>query len=549
MAAVANALAERLRGRAAKLGVRPVGEWVWPSAEYQTDPVRFGRVELGIDVAQVDGELAIVESVRDNRRTAVSGGRKVGKDFALGLLAIWFYCSFPGARVRFTAVTGQQLRDIFWREIRMLLAHAGRCVDCKRKDPNGPKPCPHAHPIPEEPATLPETGLRSPDFREIIGVQASSEEAAAGISGAYQLNIVDEASDVDEFVFEAIDGNLGGCIVGRVVYISNPTRNVGRFYDAFHERSKAFNTIYLSSRETLNVRAGKLVIPGLATREWVQEMEEIYGKDSQWVTIHVDGQFVTNPEGTVFTLEAIDKSFAACDKAADDDGDELQIGLDIAGAGDGSDESGFAARRGRKMLECYALRGLDPDSGAHVVHALGLIAKHRRRNDKIRVVVDREGEQGAKAWRKFGEYLAQKDHEDEFHLIGVRASERAQRQQQVYERTRDELIASLASWMRDGGALPADARLRGELNAFRWVPQVSGRSRLMSKDDMRKILGRSPDRADACSLACWGPMFIAATTETQEGNAADDAWEKAYGGTFREGGSMDVYGSTDWARR
>lgn len=541
MGAFAAALAARLRDDAAASGTRPAGEWVWPSAEYRSDIVRFARIEMGVEFTEQ--ELELVEAVQNHPRVAASGGRKVGKDFAIAIVAIWFYCSFPRARVRFTAVNGEQVRDVFWREVKMRLAESGRCLDCKRLDPGGPRPCPHAHPILEEPATLPKTGLRSEDFREIVGLTASSEEAAAGVSGAYQLNIIDEASDVEEFVFEAVDGNLGGCALGKVIMLSNPTRNVGRFFDAFHEKSSAYKTLYLSSRETPNARAGKLLIPGLATADWIREMVEIYGEESQWVTIHIDGRFVRNPEGTVFSLEAIDASFMRW-REAKAESDVLQVGADIAGAGDRADESGFAARRGDKILECYGRTGLDPDSGAHLIEVLGLIAKHRMPGDTIRVAIDREGEQGAKAWHHFEEYLAAKEHEAAFALIGVRASERAQREPHIYERVRDELVASLARWLREGGSMPEDKKIRAQLNAHRWIPQTTGRSRLMSKDDMRKILGRSPDLADALALSVWSPYFLPSTA----GGAQDGGSPPAAGGTWAAGEAMDVHHSNEWWR-
>lgn len=492
------------------------GHWTWPNDEYRDDPVRFCRIEMGVEL--VDYTIEGAEAIRDHPFVAISGGRKVSKDFLIACLAWWFYCTFPKARVRFTAVTGEQTRDVFWREVRMRWAESGRCVDCKRDDPQGPKPCPHAHPIPEVPADLPATGVRSNDFREMVGLTASSEEAAAGVSGPNQFYIVDEATDVPEFVFEAIDGNIGGCEVARVVYLSNPTRNQGRFFEAFHEKADSYRTLQWSSRNSPNVRAGKVVVPGLATQEWIDKMVEIYGEGSQWVTIHIDGKFVKNLVGTVFSLDAIKASNLRWPHASMASS-ILEIGIDVAGASDRADESGFAIRRGEKILEVYARHGLDPDSGAHLVEALGLMAKHRQTNDEIVVCIDREGEQGAKVWKTFREYLVA--HDDAFRLIGVRASERAHRDPRSYERVRDELVANLADWMRNGGAIPTDAKVQAELNAFRWRPQppgrLGGRSQLESKDDMRKALGRSPDRADAISLACWSHVRDPSTAD--EGGA------------------------------
>lgn len=52
-------------------------------------------------------------------------------------------------------------------------------------------------------------------------------------------------------------------------------------------------------------------------------------------------------------------------------------------------------------------------------------------------------------------------------------------------------------------ALPADEDLFRELLAVRWSPTSSGKIRIEPKDELRKRIGRSPDRADAVSMAFW----------------------------------------------
>ncbi len=46
-------------------------------------------------------------------------------------------------------------------------------------------------------------------------------------------------------------------------------------------------------------------------------------------------------------------------------------------------------------------------------------------------------------------------------------------------------------------SLPDDDDLRADLSALRYVFTQDGRIQLESKDDVRKRLGRSPDRGDA----------------------------------------------------
>ena len=50
-------------------------------------------------------------------------------------------------------------------------------------------------------------------------------------------------------------------------------------------------------------------------------------------------------------------------------------------------------------------------------------------------------------------------------------------------------------------SLPDDDDLRADLSALRYLFTQDGRLQIESKDDCRKRLGRSPDRADAVALA------------------------------------------------
>jgi hypothetical protein len=93
-------------------------------------------------------------------------------------------------------------------------------------------------------------------------------------------------------------------------------------------------------------------------------------------------------------------------------------------------------------------------------------------------------------------------HSDTFQLVGVRGGERARRKPLVYDRVRDEVWFGLVDAFREGLVIPEDLKLERDLAEVRAEMHVSGRSKVTSKDDLRKALGRSPDRADALCLSC-----------------------------------------------
>ena len=492
---VLEAFAEALRRDATATGYG-VG-LRWPSAKYRGDPVAFFREILGVE--PWSRQIDVIEAVRDHPRVAVSSGHKVSKIHTAAGIALWFYCSFDDARVVMTSTTSRQVDQILWRELRMMHARAGRCATCKRDAPDGPRPCAHSAQIGGEPRDLARTGLKAPDFREVVGFTAREAEAVAGVSGANLLYIVDEASGVDDAIYEAIEGNRAGG--ARIVMFSNPTRTEGEFYEAFNEKSKLYRTLTISSEETPNVISGQDLIPGLATRRWLEEKREEWGEDSPMYKIRVKGMFAVREDGKIMSIHAI----AEAEKrwADADDGGRLVIGLDPAGESGDGDESAFVPRRTQKILALYAMRGLTPE--AHLAHLLGIIKRYRRPREPALplVVMDRDGSIGARVYGTLRGHLDQ--HPDDYELVGVRGSYPADGNapSRVHDRVRDKLWFVFATWLRDGGAIPEDARLAKELHAPEWRRDLRGRDKVTSKEELRKMLGRSPDRADACCLATW----------------------------------------------
>jgi len=475
----------------------------FPSPHYQHTPVAYFREVLGVEPWHK--QIEIIEAVRDHPRVAICAGHKVSKSHTAAGIALWFYSSFTDARCVMSSTTSRQVDQILWRELRMMRARSGRCVDCKRADPDGfiiKRPCPHSTTIDGEQGDLARTGLKSDDFREIVGFTAREAEAVAGVSGSNLLYLIDEASGVPDVIFEAIEGNRAGG--ARLVLLGNGTRNEGEFFEAFNSKSNLYKTIRVSSEESPNVVQRRIVIPGLATYEWIEEKKIEWGVDSSLYRVRVLGQHATHEEGRIFSLHRIGEAEQRWFETAPTG--RLFIGIDPAGASGSGDETAMAPRRGFKMLTVISTwRGLNEEQ--ILVQLLLMIKAHALPRETPVVVIDREGEVGNRLAVKLREHLAQRPAA--FELVTVRASDRAVRQPQIYDRMRDELAANLDAWMRDGGAIVEDAKLEKELHPHEWKQAVNGRLKLMPpKDQLKKQIGRSPDRFDALCLSCWEPLSL-----------------------------------------
>lgn len=487
----------------------------FPSKKYQLDPVAFAREVLGVE--PWSKQVEILEAVRDHKRVAVKSGHKVSKSHSAAIVALWFYCSFEDARVIMTSTTARQVDKILWRELRMLKARSGRCCACKAAD-LAPIPCEHSAVIDGVIGDLARTGLISEDFREIVGFTASEAEAVAGISGKNLLYIVDEASGVDDAIFEAIEGNRAGG--ARVVMFSNPTRTAGTFFEAFNASKRFWHCITISSEETPNVVEGRDIIPGLATREWVEEKKEEWGEDSALYKVRVKGEFATREDGKAFPLHTIETSEARWhDMPADPEG-RLFLGLDPAGATGQGDESAFSLRRGYKQIALFVLRGLRAEG--HLVHVLSTLARYKREGEVPVVVIDREGNIGAELFGSMRNFT--EAHKGVFELVGLRASDKARRNPLIYDRMRDELAANLEAWMREGGAIIEDTKLSSEMHELEWKQHITGKLKITPKDAIKKKLGRSPDRYDATALSVWEPLDLQDEAPRGAASSSDDEY-------------------------
>lgn len=496
---------------------------VFPSSRFRDDPAAFCREVLGFEPWAK--QIEILEAVRDHRRVAVRSGHKVGKSSGAAALALWYWASYPDARVVMTSTTSRQVDQILWRELRMRVARAGRCLACIAQDPDGrsiPRPCPHSTIIVDDVHTvcgeLARTGLKSADFREIVGFTAREAEAVAGVSGKHLLYIVDEASGVPDVIYEAIEGNRAGG--ASILLIGNPTKTSGEHYEAFTKKKHLYHCITVSSEETPNAISGQCLVPGLAEREWIEEKKLEWGEESPQYKIRVKGVHAENEDGCIFSVHAIVSAEQRWHELALESSERrvyrgrLWLGIDPAGATGTGDESAFCARRGPMVLRLVTMRGLTAE--AHTAHALGMIADLEEPEDRALetcpvVVIDRSGSIGAELYgtlrARLGTYEAV-GAAPPFVLVGVRSSEKPERKPDHYGTLRDELAASTEAWLREGGAIPEDTKLAAELHALRWVEDQRQRLKVTPKDELRKMLDRSPDRYDALALAVWEPAWL-----------------------------------------
>ena len=171
----------------------------------------------------------------------------------------------------------------------------------------------------------------------------------------------------------------------------------------------------------------------------------------------------------------------------------LVIGLDIARFGD--DRTVFCFRRGRL---CCEFKCFENQSNVEVANlTTNFIYEYKPR----RIFMDIGG-QGAGVFdilkdRGFGEIIR-----------GVYFGEKASKPERYFNR-RAEMWDKIAAWLdeKPQPQLPEDEELFNELTSVCKKYDSHGRLQLESKDEIKKKLGRSPDKADALALTFAEPFY------------------------------------------
>jgi phage terminase large subunit len=435
---------------------------------YAADPVGYTRDVLGFEPWSKQREL--LEALRDHDRVAVRACHGVGKTAAAARAALWFLAAHRNSRVITTAPTWAQVEQLLWREVRRAVAGA-----------NGG----HHVAFPTPSATKLELG----DQWFAIGLSTNEPERFQGHHADHLLLVVDEASGVDERIFEAAEGFLTAA-GAKVLLIGNPTQLGGQFHRAFTTERRRWHGIRISVFDSPNY-TGEPVSPQVARAlphaDWAGAVEEAWGRDSPMFQVRALGEFPTSAADTVIALHLVEtaqeRSLDVSFPAALED---VVVACDVARFG--SDETVIGTRHGPRI------RVRRSYNGKATTETVGwIIDAWRELRDEsgaeARIVVDDDGVGGGVT-----DQLREKGYEVVAFNGGARALEPTR-----YPNARSE------SWFRMARRLPEldldeDDQLAADLTAPKYRLDSDGRRVVERKDETKKRLGRSPDRGDMALL-------------------------------------------------
>jgi hypothetical protein len=437
----------------------------------QNDPLKF--VTDIIDWSRADSsgpddwQRELLSSVRDDLNDkfragalqyAVASGHGVGKSALSAWLALWAISVKPDLAGVMTANTRHQLNGKSWRELavwhkRLLNAHWFTWTRDRFTLNDNPE-----------------------TFISAVAWSKSCPEAFAGLHSKNILMIFDEASAIDDIIWENADGSM--TTKGALWFVfGNPTRTSGRFRRAFGDLKHRWKTFRVVSRSAK-----------MTDKEQIAGWAKDFGDDSDFFRIRVKGDFPRAGGCQFISADRVDAAVKRTVQYNEWAHAPAVIGVDVARFGE--DASAVAVRKGHKLLLLKRFRGLDTMTFS------GIVAQMIEEFLPAQVFVDETG---------VGAGVVDRLQQLGFSCVaGIAFSGAASKRKYFNKRT--EMWGDMRDWLKSAD-IPDERELKEELAA----PSYSFREEriaLEKKDDMKKRGLASPDGADALALTFAYPTAL-----------------------------------------
>jgi hypothetical protein len=450
----------------------------------ERDPAWWVDSMLGVRLWSKQAE--VLNAIFAHKRVTVKTCNGIGKSFLGACATLAYGTIYPASFVLTTATKFTQVREVMWREIAKLLQ--ARNADLGIVDAL-------------------QTQLRWDTGSVAIGLTAPPNEPSKmqGFRARKMLTIVDEAAGVSMALFEGMTSMLTAD-GAHMLLIGNPTDGAGEFGRAF--KSQHYVKFSIAAFDTPNFVAFDIKEPDIASGEWVRKMDgrslpapwlitpewvaqayHDWGPSDPRYQSRVLAIFPSETPDTLISMALIEHAFAS-DLTPDTPAIPNELGVDVARYG--SDASCIAHRKGAVGRIYRLINGHDTQEVA------GAIIRAVRDTGATAVKIDEIGV-GA------GVVDALK-HSDEMRATrasvhGINVGERAKDPEQ-YANLRAEIFWNLRERAEKHDiVLLRDDDLATELNAIRYKITPRGQIQLEPKEDTKRRIDRSPDRADAMALA------------------------------------------------
>lgn len=441
---------------------------------------------------------------------ATSSGHGVGKSAVVAWVILWFMSTRVDPAIVVTANTQGQLSSKTWRELakwHRLAIHGSWFQWTATKLYHKARPETH--------------------FASAVPWSKENSEAFAGTHAKNVLLLFDEASAIDDAIWETAEGAL--TTAGAIwLAFGNPTKNTGRFRECFRRFRHRWDMMKVDSRTAKKANKAQI-------QKWIDD----YGEDSDFVRVRVRGEFPRAASTQLIGTELIEQAQLAFKHRF---GDQVRKAIELNGPGAvtalrlrlddnpltpkimildvarfGSDQSVLGIRQGKTFFTLAKWRELDTMQLAYRV------AEWINAEMPDLILVDEAGVGGGviDVLRDLG-----------YEIEGVNGGVKALDERKFFNR-RAEMWWLGREWLKNGGRIDhLDSEIADDLGAPEYGYSDRGEKvQLESKDDMRSRGLPSPDTGDCLMMSFFMPVAFKNEASTVAAQIARARRQEGGGGS------------------
>lgn len=469
-------------------------DWGGPGLEDQEGPdIWQQKVLWDLQMGLVSFEMAIQGAIRS--------GHGVGKSALFSWLILWAMSTKEDTRGRVTANTKEQLMRVLWGELAKW----------------------HNLFIAKHLFKVTATAIFSADSEhektwriDAIPWSKDNPEAFAGLHnyGKRLLYLFDEASAIPDSIWEVMDGATTDSNTEIIWYVAgNPTRNAGRFRDCWDKFDIA-NDNEEGLWHTYKVDARTCKLPN---KKLIEKWRRSYGADSDFFRIRVKGDFPNASTEQLFPTEVI--RLAMTREVQSQPWESLVAGLDVARYGPNA--NAYTLRRGKDARTPHH----ETWSGLSIIETGQKLVNLTHVHTPDATFVDEGGLGGGVVdyarsvnCPVIGINFGSKPG---FYPDGTRVKNK-----------RSEMLVTLLLWMKAGGCIENDEDLFDEFCSIEYSFDSKEAIAILSKEDMKVLGHKSPDRVDSHALTFALPISPRAWRSGEQRKVDYDplSWDKVVEG-------------------
>lgn len=452
--------------------------------KYLLDPVYW--IEHALGVFTWSKMRDIIESVFNNKYTAVRACHGSSKTFTAAALVLWFFNVLRVSKTITTAPTFLQVEALLWTEINQLFNWSkvgliGECQVVRIKDEKAPN-------------------------HYVVGFSTDKPARAEGWHAPALLFVLDEAKGIPPWLWNAARGAMTGGFCRMLAISTTDGVSAGeQYYNAFKKPqvAKNWNQIHIDVKDLPSYTGekfqGRDFVTGkriyksfdnmgiqLSTPEWERECIDEWGEDSILYLTKCRGMITDETADSIIKLSqtmAMRKNYENPDYGLDG---VKEVGVDVARMGD--DHSIFYRKKGLRVLD---KRKFSKMRAFQLADELEPFVGFRKNLPEIRIKIDDTGVGGG-----LTDEMIRRGYKN---IIPINFNQRAM-EEDKYPNAISEMWFTLAAKI-DLIAWGEDDTLQSQLVNRKKLPlDNKGRRRVEPKDDYKKRFQISPDEADAFLL-------------------------------------------------